>query len=140
MKSRFFVAAFFFSIASPSLAAAQSPFASVDPASAECLDCHQDSVTVNEPLRICHQGDCDHPIGASYEALASKNRGLTPPGQLDPALKLSNGKMGCLTCHVPYSAADHETVAASRGEGAQPDPMLVMDNTGSGLCVACHKK
>ena len=95
---------------------------------------------MNEPLRVCHQGDCDHPIGASYEALSGRNRGLVTPARLDPAIKLVDGKMGCLTCHVPFVEADHETVAASRGEGVQPDPMLVIDNTGSGLCVACHRK
>ena len=121
-------------------ASAQLPLAPVDAASVQCFECHQDSVTVNEPLRICHQGDCDHLIGASYAALSSKNRGLTPSERLDPAIKLTDGKIGCLTCHVPYSEADHEAVAAARVEGAQPDPMLVMDNTGSRLCVACHKK
>jgi len=120
------------SLSLPVLACAQLPLAPVDAASAECLSCHQDSITVNEPLRVCHQGDCDHPIGSSYEALSSRNRGLVPSASLDPALRLSDGKMGCLTCHVPYAASGHET--------ADQDPMLVIDNAGSAMCVACHRK
>lgn len=140
MKKRIVLFALFLPLAQAAFVSAQLPVAPIDPASARCLECHQDSVTVNEPLRVCHQGDCDHPIGESYAALSSRNRGLTQPGQLDQAIKLADGRIGCLTCHVPYVEADHETVAASRGDGLQPDPMLVMDNTGSSLCVACHKK
>lgn len=132
MKRLIILSAFLSSLSLPVLAGAQLPLASVDAASAECLSCHKDSITVNEPLRVCHQGDCDHPIGSSYEALSSRNRGLVPAASLDPALRLSGGKMGCLTCHVPYAAAGHET--------ADADPMLVIENTGSSLCVACHRK
>jgi len=132
MKRLVIFSAFLSFISLPVLAGAQPPLVPVDAASAECLGCHQDSITVNEPLRVCHQGDCDHPIGSSYEALSSRNRGLVPSESLDPALRLSGGKMNCLTCHVPYAAAGHE--AADAG------PMLVIDNTGSALCVACHRK
>lgn len=132
MKRLIIFSAFISSLSLPVLAVAQTPLAPVDAASAECLSCHQDSITVNEPLMVCHQGDCDHPIGASYEALSSRNRGLVPSVRLDPALRLPDGKMGCLTCHVPYAAAGHET--------ADPDPMLVIDNKGSALCISCHRK
>lgn len=105
--------------------------AGLDAGSAECVSCHQDSITVNEPLQVCHQGDCDHPVGVGYTSFSSRNRGLTPPEALDPAIKLIDGKMGCLTCHIPYVAADHENTSNS---------MLSVDNTGSALCVACHRK
>lgn len=140
LKKRVFSTAFplfLLSMAGPAMVFAQLP-AVVDPASAECLDCHQDSVTVSEPLSPA--GECDHSIGVSYSSVQMKNRGLVPVAALDPAVKLLDGNIGCLTCHVPYSEADHESIAASRTPGQQPDPMLVKDNTGSGLCAACHRK
>ena len=131
-KMRFSLMAFLLVLASPAFSSAGIlPPDALDAGSAECVSCHQDSITVEEPLRICHQGDCDHPVGVSYILISSRNRGLTPPEGLDPAIKLIDGKMGCLACHTPYVAADHETAANS---------MLSVDNTGSGLCVACHRK
>lgn len=103
----------------------------LDPGSAECVSCHQDSITVSEPFEVCHQGNCDHPAGVSYVSLTLKNRGLVPADKLDPAITLVDGKMGCLACHTPYDAAGHETAENS---------MLSVDNKGSALCVACHRK
>lgn len=128
--------AFLLVLASSSYCSAQVPALPMmpgvlDAGSAECVSCHEDSVTVNEPFQVCHQGDCDHPVGVSYTSLLSKNRGLTPADKLDPAIKLIDGKMGCLTCHTPYAAEGHETAA---------NPMLSVDNTGSALCMACHRK
>ncbi|CAG1066202.1 hypothetical protein BAC1_01808 [uncultured bacterium] len=104
---------------------------SLDPGSAECVSCHQDSITVNEPFEVCHQGGCDHPVGVSYQSFSSRNRGLVPADKLDPAITLVDGKMGCLACHTPYDAAAHETAGNS---------MLSVDNKGSALCAACHRK
>lgn len=131
-----FLAVFFLSV--PAHISAQVPPERLDPGSAECVGCHEDSLSVKEPLRVCHQGNCDHPLGASYISFSSRNRGLVPPERLVPGIKLVDGKIGCLTCHTPYGA-DHEKEAASRDE-AGPDPMLSVDNTASGLCVACHRK
>lgn len=130
MKKSFSLTAFLLVIASP-VFAARIAAPGLDPGSVECVSCHQDSITVNEPLQVCHQGECDHPVGVSYISFSSRNRGLAPIDGLDPAIKFVDGKMGCLTCHSPYVAADHEKAA---------DSMLSVDNTGSGLCVACHRK
>jgi len=43
-------------------------------------------------------------------------------------LPLVDGLIGCSTCHLPYSKANHA------------GPMLVIDNAGSRLCLACHRK
>jgi hypothetical protein len=134
-KIRLSFTALFFILAVPSFALSQAlPSGLLDVGSAECVVCHQDSITVNEPLQVCHQGDCDHLSGSTYASFSSKNRGLVPPERLDPAIKLVDGKIGCLSCHTPYIAADHEIVAAAN------DPMLSVENTGSGLCAACHRK
>lgn len=103
----------------------------LDAGSSGCVSCHQDSITVSEPFEVCHQGGCDHPVGVSYGSLTLKNRGLVPADKLDPAITLVEGKMGCLACHTPYDAAVHETAE---------DSMLSVDNKGSALCVACHRK
>lgn len=131
MKKKSFSLTAFLLVFTSSAFAAQVLPAGLDVESVECLSCHQDSITVNEPLQVCHQGECDHPIGVSYISFSSRNRGLVPVEGLDPAIKLIDGKMGCRTCHAPYAPADHETAS---------DPMLSVDNTGSGLCVACHRK
>lgn len=131
-KMSFSLTAFLLVLAPPAFASAEIlPPDALDAGSAECVSCHQDSITVKEPLQVCHQGECDHLVGVSYISFSSRNRGLTPPEALDPAIKLIDGKMGCLACHIPYVAADHESAA---------NPMLSVDNTGSGLCVACHRK
>lgn len=107
----------------------------LDAASIECVGCHQDAISVKEPLQVCHQGNCDHPVGVSYASFSSRNRGLIPPEGLVPEIKLVDGKMSCLSCHTPYTA-EHEERAAS----SQPDPLLSVDNTGSRLCTSCHRK
>lgn len=124
-------------LSSPAHLFAQPPVP-LDAASAECVGCHQDAVTVNEPLQVCHQGNCDHPVGVSYVSFSSKNRGLIPPEGLIPEIKLVDGKISCLTCHIPYNA-EHEEKAAFKGS-FQPDSLLSVDNTGSKLCTSCHRK
>lgn len=69
----------------------------------------------------------DHPISFQYGAdLVLKNRQLKLPSQIDPKLKLDPGQnLQCTTCHNPHK-----------------DPygkFLVLDNSGSALCVSCHK-
>lgn len=132
---KMFIAAVFISF--PAFVSAQLP-GPLDPGSAECLGCHQDAVAVKEPLQVCHKGDCDHPVGISYVTLASKNMGLVPPEKLAAGIKLIDGKIGCLTCHIPYDA-EHEERAAFKGS-FQSDPMLSVDNTSSALCTSCHRK
>lgn len=99
MKKTFSLSAFILAIASAAFAAPTQP-AGLDAGSVECVSCHQDSISVNEPLQVCHQGECDHPVGVSYTSFSTRNRGLTPVEGLDPAIKLIDGKMGCLTCHA----------------------------------------
>lgn len=131
MKKNSLVSAFLLMTASPALTLAQLPPALLDPGSAECVSCHEDSITVKEPFEVCHQGGCDHPAGVSYESLTLKNRGLVPADRLDPAIRLVDGRMGCLSCHTPYAAGSHEKSTGG---------MLSIDNKGSALCVACHRK
>ena len=60
---------------------------------------------------------------------------------LDPAIRLIDGRIGCGTCHVPYTEANHQTLSNERSAfPSVPDPLLVMDNRRSELCLECHIK
>ncbi len=70
----------------------------------------------------------DHPISFVYDsALAAQNRELVNPQRLTGNVRLdAHGELQCTTCHDPHSDAN---------------PMfLTKNNTGSALCITCHKK
>lgn len=112
----------------------------LDSESTRCLKCHEGGLKGN---RVCHKGGCDHPIGMDYEAAARLNRTLPPVSTLNPALRLVEGRIGCLTCHIPYDKTNHielynKRVETYRSTGV--DVMLSLDNNGSRLCLSCHRK
>lgn len=113
----------------------------LDTESTECIQCHGSSVDPSVPQKVCHGGLCDHPVGVDYADLASRNPGLVKPAALNPAIKLTDGMIGCTSCHVPYNNQyDHQSLADRRKDPSAPDPMLAVDNTASGLCLSCHLK
>jgi hypothetical protein len=72
---------------------------------------------------------------------ASTNPGLRQPFDLDPSIKLVNNYIvGCTTYHVPYSTDDLILSTMEDRVPGSPDPMLVMDNRISELCLECHRK
>jgi predicted CXXCH cytochrome family protein len=73
----------------------------------------------------------DHPIGFDYKLAAQeKGSSLRPVGTVNNKIRFFNGvssyKVECSTCHDPHSTTS--------------PPFLVMSNTGSALCLACHNK
>ncbi|MFQ5586436.1 MAG: hypothetical protein ACE5GF_06415 [Thermodesulfobacteriota bacterium] len=97
--------------------------ATLDPESTRCLSCHNKTV----PFDTANH----HPVGIVYSEAAP----------LDPAIRLFNGRIGCATCHVPYSEAYHQALTDERSAFPSiPDPFLVIDNRRSELCLACHVK
>lgn len=113
----------------------------LDARSMECIKCHEAAVTDNYVTLVGDTGGHDHPVGVDYVSLAGRNPTLMKPLELDPALQLVNGRISCVTCHVPYSESNHLKLAAKRkGMPAIPDPMLTVDNAMSGLCTSCHLK
>lgn len=114
----------------------------LDPDSEQCLSCHRDAAMTEGPLiLVCHMGECDHPIGIDYMEAFQKKGGFRNPSLLDKAMKLTDNRIGCTTCHVPYNEYDHLMLSKKRGTDPNiPDPMLSVDNRGSGLCLQCHMK
>ncbi len=116
--------------------------ADLDPWSVRCIGCHESHLDPDAPGRVCHSAGCNHPVGLDYAAHAALNPGYAPPAKLDPAMMLPGGILGCTTCHVPYSKDDHKILADKRAKKGplMADPMLAVDDRGSGLCLECHMK
>ena len=122
------------------LAAGNAGYA-LDEESIQCIKCHEAFFAEGTPPKVCHKDGCDHPVAVDYARLASTNASLKSPSELDPAIRLFDGRVGCATCHVPYNEYDHLMLAGKRAAMPDiPDPMLNVDNTGSGLCLECHRK
>lgn len=102
-----------------------------------CLGCHdgtiaRDVLVRDVTLPFTHAGAgsvwererrAGHPIGSDYGRLASDRRArLRRPAFLDPAIKLEDGRVGCLSCH---------------DLGSPRRARLAVIGGGS-LCLACH--
>ncbi|MHC4686446.1 MAG: hypothetical protein ACYTEW_19360 [Planctomycetota bacterium] len=102
----------------------------IDTESRMCLTCHDNiSVTIPFPNEIARQKRArwktisDHPIGMDYQYTAlRKNRRYNFP-LTDRQFRLFDGKLGCGSCHSPYSKLKDN---------------LVMLNIRGALCRRCH--
>lgn len=108
----------------------------LDKLSINCLSCHDavstfdaNVATAANPPGYYHNGsslNLSHPIGGLYSVAREKyGPSLRAADQLPPQIKLFGGRVGCATCHDPYSK-EHSR--------------LVMSNKRSALCLACHRK
>jgi predicted CXXCH cytochrome family protein len=107
----------------------------IDELSWRCLNCHDASLANDALFSVKGIGAGDfehnndvglsHPIGVDYFMTASENPSFVPPDSLIPEIKLFGGKVGCGSCHNPYSKVHFQ---------------LVISNEYSALCVACHIK
>lgn len=96
-----------------------------------CLSCHDGSVAV-DPAGVGGTTGFgpglkdDHPIGFLYDReLVRRDGNLRDPSEIAP-LRLFEGRLECLTCHDVH---DDRYPA-----------MLRMSNSGSSLCLGCHRK
>lgn len=109
----------------------------LDPTSKNCISCHDgsfaSSVSINtgswqHSSNYPGQGlGRKHPIGIDYEMVRVKHNrktDLRPITMVDQRINFYDGKLGCGSCHDPYS--DH-------------DDNLVMSNRRSALCFSCHE-
>ncbi len=107
-----------------------------DAESAACLGCHDGSVAPsvgNEiGFRLGRRGFGDqsmggsHPVGTEYGSSGSRKRNTkyNPAALLDNRIRLFEDRVGCGSCHSPFST--------------EPN-LLVMSNYRSKLCMSCHK-
>ena len=104
----------------------------LDPVTLDCLSCHSGSVapaadvTISDLPYMTYTGPGrSHPVGIDYARAAGRNRELRSLENLSPSISLYEGKVGCASCHNPYS---------------EESLMLVMNNRRSALCLECHLK
>ncbi len=110
-----------------------SPWAQIlDPISLECLSCHDGVIASDASYKIVggdavtyERDGLSHPVGMDYRKSAMNDRELRDVGALSPYIALYDGKVGCASCHNPYSSQHR---------------MLTMNNAGSALCLECHIK
>jgi len=113
-----------------------------------CLSCHDGTVAIgqtysNNGVPITMQGALhatsnlgtdlsnDHPFGFPLPALDDGEIRLSlatsPPSAADPAVKLVDNKIECITCHEPHTPNLDSSVQ-----------FLVRNNSTGALCTACH--
>lgn len=109
----------------------------LDDLSFKCLTCHDALFANDSPvdtrqdaLGFYHNENgigLSHPVGVFYADARRRYFGAYRPiKELPPQIRFFNGMVGCGTCHNPYSEDKHA--------------MLVINNRGSALCLACHRK
>lgn len=107
----------------------------LDELSIECLLCHDGSIAidsvVDKPVRAGeyqHSNNIglSHPVGVSHKKATEKYMGAyRKADNLPQEIRLFDGRVGCVSCHNPYSKMSNK---------------LAMSNEGSALCLACHVK
>jgi predicted CXXCH cytochrome family protein len=102
----------------------------IDDESRTCLGCH-DQITVTIPSerettaqkKLRWRKMRNHPIGMDYSNVAlTKSRRYKYP-LINDQIRLFDGRMGCGSCHSPYS---------------NESKLLVQENSSSALCRQCH--
>lgn len=111
----------------------------LDSASLLCLSCH-DGVIASDVYTASHATTfaaqfgtsrlgtallAGHPIGVKYPTSESTYRAPAAV-TADGLIKLPDGRVQCISCHDPHNTGRHEG-------------MLVRSNSGSRLCLACHR-
>ncbi len=116
-------------------------------ASRMCLSCHDGSIALGNlltrttdipfaggvtvmpagPANLGSSLTGEHPVSFVYDnALAIADGGLADPATLPAAIKMDkNNELQCTTCHDP-----HDNTYGK---------FLVLDNSTSSLCIACHE-
>jgi len=111
----------------------------LDSASMLCMSCHDgviagDVFTSAHSTRLARQlgsdrfgmrGLTSHPIGVRYPLVDARYRpisAVTAGGRVP----LPDGAVQCISCHDPHNRGRHPA-------------MLVQSNSGSRLCLACHR-
>lgn len=102
----------------------------LDSESQACMSCHDGSLASDagshRSFKSMGEANTEHPVGVAYVGGGKRlsEMRLIPASRLDPRIRLFDGKMGCGSCHSPYSRMPNK---------------LLMSNAGSKLCLSCHE-
>jgi len=98
----------------------------VDHQTQTCLSCHDGLMSADIAISSPQPQLGEHPVGV---VLGRRRSGpsidLRPIEGLDRRIRLIDNKVGCLSCHSPFS---------------QQPRLLVMSNDRSRLCLSCHRR
>lgn len=108
----------------------------IDTLSRDCLSCHDGVTAQNFKIRIKNDPNGrvmtlediigGHPVGMEYDRyLNVKGKEYKSEVKFNSDVVFAEGKIGCLSCHNPLNK--------EKGH-------LVMNNSKSELCFACHSK
>ncbi len=107
----------------------------IDPMSRDCISCHDGSFATSVTIKVgtwtrgrgLKRNEMgSHPIGVDYEIARighGRNSDLKPIETVDRRIRFFSGKVGCGSCHNPYSKIEKH---------------LVMSDRRSSLCLSCH--
>ena len=107
----------------------------IDPISSKCVSCHDGAYASSISIRagtwshsseLMTNDEGTHPIGTDYESARlsrGKKTDLRPIDLVDRRIQFFDGKVGCGSCHDPYSNTEKD---------------LVMSDKNSQLCLSCH--
>jgi len=107
----------------------------IDPISSKCVSCHDGAYASSISIRagtwshsseLMTNDEGTHPIGTDYESARlsrGKKTDLRPIDLVDRRIQFFDGKVGCGSCHDPYSNTEKN---------------LVMSDKNSQLCLSCH--
>jgi predicted CXXCH cytochrome family protein len=109
-------------MASGHLDARTEPTSSIDPYSMQCIQCHEDRMSLpGDGIRGAFgASNGNHPVGATVRLRMDGRWGL---GRSGGTVLLPGGKVSCVSCHRAYSR-EHGALV-----GPEPE-----------LCFQCHDK
>ena len=108
----------------------------LDPISVDCLSCHDGSIASQAAVKMgrksvgvnigsSHPINVRYPTGLGASSSGSWKSGYRAISAIDPRIRLFNGKVGCGSCHNPYSNYPY---------------FIVIEHKRGNLCLACHVK
>lgn len=107
----------------------------IDRMSQNCISCHDGAYASSVSIRggywshgreLMRNDMGSHPIGVDYEnsrIRRGRKSDLRPIGMVDRRIRFFDGKIGCGSCHDPYSGIEKQ---------------LVISDVRSKLCFSCH--
>lgn len=123
----------------------------LDIESEQCMRCHDGSKSreielrpVNAPVEFIVDGfmkTSNHSIGMSYQQSYVSNPGeYVHTGSMNPSIKLIDGKVGCLSCHVSKNKLLAFNSMNIVPDECNYDKELTQQAFQGNLCVQCHNK